>query len=198
MLDWVVEGRRARGESWAAGEWRGRNEVWLETPAESFSGLEEAGRERALLLRDSVILRGGPMGHGQTSLRHEGIGVFGTVILVGPVFRELGEFFVEEFAALPRIGGRDWGDGDENVDVKAGSWDPAAEKRIERIEWRNKRVEMEKKEAVLWTASKVRGSVLVKFGAKEVQGARRWLREMWAFEGTVAREFGEGGMMSLR
>lgn len=28
VLDWVSEGRRARGESWAAAEWRGGNEVW--------------------------------------------------------------------------------------------------------------------------------------------------------------------------
>ena len=206
MLDWAVEGRRARGEHWVAGGWRGRNEVWREydaaeatvgsTGTETDSPASNRENKRVLMLRDAVILSGGPNGPGQASLRHEGVGVFGTVILAGPVFKEMGDFFVEEFAALPRIGARDWGDEvqeDERLDG-----DVVKDARKRRVAWRRRRVQLEKEEGVLWTTARVRGAVLVKFGAREVQGARTWLREMWGYEGTVEREFGEGGMMSLR
>ena len=179
LLDWVFEGRRARGESWHAGSWRGRNEVWREG---------EAGTKR-LLLRDSVILSDGPDGVGQSSLRAEGKGVFGTVIMLGSVFEDIGKFFVEEFGKLPRVGGRDWGDEKELKLVG---------KELEREEWRRKRVAKEKEDGVLWTATTVRGLVLVKFGSREVEGARQWLADMWKFEGTISREFGEGGLMSVR
>ena len=188
VLDWVVEGRRARGEHWVAGSWRGRNEVWREYEAPSDS--TAIPKKRVLMIRDAVILSGGPNGPGQASLRHEGIGVFGTMILIGPIFNALGSFFIEEFAALPRIGARDWGDGAET--------DEGSDEEKRRLAWRRRRVQLEKRENVLWTAARVRGAVLVKFGAREVQGARSWLREMWYFEGTVGREFGDGGMMSLR
>ncbi|KAI4139967.1 MAG: hypothetical protein LQ340_007947, partial [Diploschistes diacapsis] len=216
VLDWTVEGRRARGESWMAGSWRGRNEVWREFDAATASGSASGsgrggavpatpgskppgqGTRRVLMLRDSVILADGPNGVGQASLRRENVGVFGSVMLVGPVFRALGEFFIEEFGALPRIGARDWGNDADAVKGGAAGSAAVGEEGRERSRWRERRVLREKEDGVLWTAASVRGAVLVKFVAEEGQGARAWLREMWWYEGTIQREFGDGGMMSLR
>ena len=181
VLDWVVEGRRARGESWKAGSWRGRNEVWR-------PGLND-GRGKKLLVRDSVALLDGPDGAGQSSLKREGKGVFGTIIILGQVFDALGAFFIEEFGKLPRIGGKEWGDEVIVEEVGTGR---------ERAKWRKDRTINEKEDGVLWTAVETRGLVLVKFAAREVEGARKWLGSMWTFEGTISREFGDGGLMSVR
>ena len=169
IVDWVCEGRRRRGETWRdILSWKGGNEVW------------RVGREgcpRRLILRDNIILEG----EGLTS-RMEGIGVFGTILLLGPLFTTLGESFLKEFKALPRIGGQNWGDGPEGQELSL----PEA-KRKER--WKE-----EKADGVLWTAANVRGCVLVKFGAREVEGGRKWLRSMLD-EGSIARDFGEGGLL---
>jgi urease accessory protein len=176
IVDWVVEGRRARGERWACRGWRGRNEVW-----DMFTGGDE-GKRRRMLVRDAVILEGKDIRG-----RMDGKGVFGTVILRGPLFKGLAEFFVEEFKALPRIGGRNWGSGNEVV-VKLTA----------REEWRKRRLEREKMDGVLWTACHVRGCAIVKFAATEVEGARAWLGNMVIEEGSIGREFGEGGLMFVR
>lgn len=187
VLDWVVEGRKARGESWVTGSWSGKNEVWREVePA-----VEGGETARVLLLRDNIILGGGPGGVAQASLRKEGLGVFGTLILVGPVFERLASFFVEEFGNLPRIGGRRWGDEDDsldNLDEQLRKW----------ILWRRDRQQLERDYGVLWTAARVRGLVQVKFGAREIEGAKQWLASIWRFENTIGTEFGEGGLMCLR
>jgi len=87
---------------------------------------------------------------------------------------------------LPRIGGRDWGDEVE------------AEGLSKREVWRRERWKKEKNDGIVWTAARVRGCVIVKFGAREMNGARKWLGTVLRKEGTVAREFGKGGLMCVR
>lgn len=185
LVDWVSEGRRARGESWSLRGYNGKNEVWdvfAEGGSEGCPGENRDGKRR-LLLRDAVVLEGAGMKE-----RMDGIGVFGTLLLRGPLFESLATFFVEEFASLPRIGGRDWGFGS------------AGEKReaSKRERWRKDRTKSEKRDGVLWTACRVRGCAVVKFTAREVEGARAWLGRMLREDGTVARECGEGGLMFVR
>ncbi|MCJ1376990.1 hypothetical protein MMC17_000080 [Xylographa soralifera] len=191
VLDWVSEGRRARGEKWGCKECRLRCEVWR------VDGSEQS--KRTLLLRDNILLSS-PEPH-ILARRMDNLGLFGTLILVGPLFTALGNFFVQEFDLLPRIGGRDWGDKSPTTSL-TGSLAPAnagKEEEHRRIsQWRRERLKEEKADGVLWTAARVRGCVVVKFGAREVEGGRRWLGAMWKEEGTVGRDFGEGGLMCVR
>lgn len=195
MVDWVSEGRTSRGEQWDFQTWRGRNEIWSSVDrhdARDGEGEAEAEAEmkgkrkgkRTLLVRDAVILEGEDVRG-----RMEGMGVFGTVLLRGPVFEGLGAFFVGEFEAMPRIGGRDWGrdtGGEAEVEVST----------VEA--WRKRRVAREKKEGVVWTACRVRGVFVIKFSAREVEGARWWLGDMLRTEGMVGEDFGDGGLMFVR
>lgn len=143
---------------------------------------KERTRKRRLLLRDSVVLEGR-----ETKRRMEGLGIFGTLILVGPLVESLADYFVAEFAALPRIGGRNWDSGALKPEL------------TQREHWRVERQAKEKEDGVIWTAAKVRGgrAVVVKFGARDVQGAREWLGAMLKEEGSVAREFGDGALMGV-
>ena len=171
MVDWVSEGRRARGEKWGFEGWKGKNEIWR---------VDWEGKKR-LVLRDNVFLEGGNIAE-----RMDGMGVIGTVILMGGLFEGAGAFFVEEFRKIPRIGGRNWGAG-------------GIEKELSDVErWRKERLRMEAEDGVLWTAARVRGLVVVKFGAREVEGAKTWLRAMLREEGSLHREFGEGALMCVR
>ena len=187
LVDWVVEGRKARGESWACQGWRGKNEVWdVWDSREEGRGKErtDGGKRKRMLVRDAVVLE-----QPELKGRMNDVGVFGTVILRGPLFSSLGVFFVNEFEILPRIGGRDWGtDGDDK-----GGKTPS-----KREQWRKKRVDKEKRDRVLWTACLVRGCTVVKFMAPEVEGAREWLGEMLKEDGSIGREFGPGGLMFVR
>lgn len=151
------------------------NEVW-----EMYG--EEGSQKKRMLVRDAVVLDGKDI-----QSRMNGMGVFGTVLLRGPLFAPLGESFVEEFKALPRIGGRNWAGANDIV-----------EKLTSKEEWRKKRLQSEKEDGVLWTACHVRGCTVVKFAAKEVEGARKWLGSMVREEGSVGREFGDGGLMFVR
>jgi urease accessory protein len=56
----------------------------------------------------------------------------------------------------------------------------------------------EGKDELLWTAASIRGFVLVKFGAREVEGVKRWLLSMLREEGTVERVCGERATLCLR
>ena len=191
LVDWVVEGRKARGEIWDLGSWRGRNEIWnIYHPVTGRTQNVRSGygrgevQKKRLLVRDAVKFE-------QPGLREkmDGMGVFGTVILRGPLFRSLAGFFVEEFDLLPRIGGRNW----------SPSRDAGLEQRLsERERWRKGRIEKEKEHGVLWTACHVRECTIVKFMAPGLEDARHWLGSMLKEEGTVCREFGEGGVMFVR
>lgn len=194
VIDWVTEGRRARGESWAMAGWKGKNEIWGIVPAHTSEGGPQVivrKERRILMVRDSVILEpDGVNNCGGISALVANAGVFGTFLLFGPLFVPLSRFFLEEFASLPRIGERNWNDsdGNENAEILSA-----------RQRWKNNRVAREKANGVLWTAAEVRGGVtVVKFSAREVEGARAWMGEILREEGSVGREFGEGGLMFLR
>jgi urease accessory protein len=174
FLDWVSEGRTARGERWDLTSWKGRNEVYA-----------VVDEKEVLLLRDNLLLAGADGSGIGLARRMDGLGVFGTLVLTGPLFSSLGKFFLEEFSALPRIGGRNWGE------------DATPAPLSEREAWRAKRVEDETESGLLWTAAAVRGLVVVKFGAREVEGGKQWLRSILMQEGTVEREFGEGALLCL-
>jgi len=173
--DWVTSGRSARGENWDIYEYKSRNEVWSKA---------QTG-ERRLLLRDNLILDK----HGQTGMqlseRMDNYSVFGTLIIRGPAFSTLAKYFLDEFEALPRIGGRNWGD------VPQQELTPAEQRR-------SGRQSREKADGLVWSAANVRGFVLVKFASREVEGSRNFLREMIRDEGSIAASFGEGSLLCLR
>ncbi|KAI4124891.1 MAG: hypothetical protein LQ347_005559 [Umbilicaria vellea] len=116
----------------------------------------------------------------------DGLGVFGTLILKGPLLEGLGRFFLEEFKLLPRIGSRNWGE--------AAAVPVLSAEEVKRVA----RHKLEKLDGVLWTAASVRGLVLVKFGAREVEGARKWLGSMVKREESIQRDFGDGALIALR
>lgn len=172
MLDWVSEGRRARGESWTLSSWKGRNEV---------RHFDESSQGR-LLLRDAVLLHEENLGE-SLAQKTNNMGVFGTLIAYGPVFHKLGEFIMQEFAAQPRIGAKAW-------DSKQGMTDAETTARVRKA--------AEDRDGLSWTAANVRGFVLIKFGAAEVDGARRWLGSLLRRQGTVETEFGHQSLLCLR
>ncbi|KAF1924162.1 UreD-domain-containing protein [Didymella exigua CBS 183.55] len=175
VCDWVTSGRSARGEDWDMYEYQSRNEVWA---------TEASGKTR-LLLRDNLILDK----HGRTdvhlSSRMDGFSVFGTLIIRGPAFASLAKFFLEEFEALPRIGGRNWGDA-------------VQEKLSSKEQWRAARQARETRDRAVWSAAHVRDFVLVKFASTEVEGSRGWLRDMVREEGSVVHAFGERALLCLK
>ncbi|KAF2627432.1 UreD-domain-containing protein [Macroventuria anomochaeta] len=175
VCDWVTSGRSARGENWDIYEYKSRNEVWT----------TEASGKKRLLLRDNLILDK----HGRTDMRlssrMDRFSVFGTLIVRGPVFASLAKFFLDEFEALPRIGGRNWGDA-----VQA---EPSSKEQR-----RTERQSRETKDGVVWSAANVRDFVLVKFASMEVEGSRNWLRAMIQEEGSVLDAFGERALLCLK
>lgn len=177
VLDWVTQGRAARGENWDFHLWRGKNEVW---------SLDEGTGKKRLLLRDSVILddefdEGRPEDeqHAQRNLIRERTwthGIVGTLILYGPVFESLASFLLHRFTSQPRIGACNWSS--SSVPSESSSPKPNSN--------------------VTWTAARVRaGFVLVKFGAKDFEAARRWLGGLLREEGSVQREFWDGALNCL-
>jgi urease accessory protein len=196
LLDWVTSGRPAREEIWDAGSWTGRNEVWRRDPDDS-SKRADADVQRRLILRDALYLEGGPDGVSMRSLKAERKGVFGTLILLGPVLEGMASFFLTEFSSQPKVGGYNWDDDADGKIQNGASGDEDRQKhRLE--QWRKDRLARERINGVLWTAARVRGIVVVKFAAEEVEGAKVWLNDMFTFEGTIEREFGPGGLLSVR
>jgi urease accessory protein UreH len=184
LLDWVTQGRTARGENWSFVKWTGRNEVWT-------VGGDQVARDR-LLVRDSVILDSNRAHPQLPTLRESmhGVGVTGTLVLRGPLMKPLGEFFLAEFAALPRLGARDWRSDDKKKETDA-SLSP-------REKWRAKRLQMEKENKLLWSAANVRGCVVVKFGAPAVEAGRLWVGAMLAQEGSISQHFGDQALMCVK
>lgn len=179
LLDWVSEGRSAHGEKWDLLEWKNRNEVWSSPTATEGGGL--TGRK--LLLRDNTILC-------QNSLllpqplkeRMERLGVFGTVIIRGPLFESLGKHFLDEYTRQPRVGNKKWS---RRSDIASEEEEDEA-------------LVQDLRENLTWTATSVRGFVVVRFGATTVEYARHWLRGVLTSEGTVEREFGKRYLFCLQ
>jgi urease accessory protein len=173
VLDWVTEGRTALGEKWDFQLWRGKNEVWT---------LDGTGGKK-LLLRDSIILdaeseeQAGETctGKGLIRQRTGANSIIGTLILYGPVFERLAAFFIHRFQSQPRIGSQNW---------SSSSHKPTPLPSDE--------------SDVVWTAARVRVAfVIVKFGARDVNGAKRWLGDLLREEGSIAEEFGEEALLCL-
>ncbi|KAE9373790.1 urease accessory protein-like protein UreD [Stipitochalara longipes BDJ] len=184
LLDWVSAGRTARGEDWDLRAWSGRNEVWAAA---------ESGRKPRLLLRDNVILEGDDADSKEKELRNkmQQMGIFGTLVLRGPLVQDLATFFLSEFAILPRIGARDFRSQDK-VDKDIGITLSPEEA------WRQARLKQEKADSVLWSAAKVRGCTVVKFGARTVEGGRHWIGNILKQESSIARVFGDDSIMCVR
>jgi urease accessory protein len=184
FLDWVTQGRSARGEDWSFIRWTGRNEVWLQSDNKSV-------KDR-LLVRDTVILSGPDsaiLGRPLRETMHK-LGVFGTLILRGELTKSVGDFFLAEFAALPRIGSRDFRSAEDRTQ------DENSQSDTER--WRSRRVEEERQQNVVWSAANVRGCVIVKFGAGTVEAGRDWIGGMLLREGGIAKHFGDHALMCLK
>ncbi|KAL2017576.1 hypothetical protein VTK56DRAFT_1949 [Thermocarpiscus australiensis] len=183
LLDWVTQGRTARGEDWSFVRWVGRNEVWMVADDGAAGG--------RLLVRDAVILDSNPSHPQLPTLRESmhAVGVIGTLVLRGPLMKSLGEFFLAEFAALPRIGARDFRD-----DARVAADAPSSP----REKWRADRLQMEKESKLLWSAANVRGCVVVKFGAPAVEAGRLWIGSMLAEEGSISSHFGDHALMCVR
>ncbi|KAF2723718.1 UreD-domain-containing protein [Polychaeton citri CBS 116435] len=196
VLDWVCNGRAANGENWSFHQYASRNEIYLKHPD---------GR-RKLLLRDNLLLDSkhphrdasndgninvigncNPSEPVDLAAQMDSLAIFGTLILQGPLFDALGTFFLDEFRALPRIGGRHW-DGDNS---DALSIHDKATRRAARLR-------QESRDNVLWSAASVRGCTVVKIGANSVEGGKRWLNSMLSDEGTVPREFGERSLLCMK
>jgi urease accessory protein len=175
VCDWVTSGRSARGENWDIHGYKSRNEVWA---------FDKDAKQR-LLLRDNLILDK----HGRTDMplseRMDSYSVFGTLIIRGPIFASLAQYFLDEFEALPRIGGRDWGDGAQP------ELSPKEHRRVSRQQ-------QEKVDGLIWSAANVRGFVLVKFASRAVEGSRHWLRDMLKEEDSVLKYFGERALLCLK
>ena len=186
VLDWVSEGRTAHGEKWRLKEFRSRNDVFEE-------GHDDLPDKKRLLLRDSLILHGDPErgnAKGIESLisRMDGLSCVSTLIIRGPRFENLASHILKRFEHEPRVGsgGKGW-NWDKNRQDEEGS----------SCLFRD----------VLWTAASVRGFVLVKVSAKELEEARRFLRDLllegWSpqVEGQpapdVVQEFGLGSLLCL-
>ncbi|KXL51184.1 hypothetical protein M433DRAFT_157752 [Acidomyces richmondensis BFW] len=177
VLDWVNNGRPANGENWSFFGYSSRNEIYL----------QNTNKSRKLLLRDSILLDGHVL-DGEIASRMCDLAVFGTLILYGPLFTALGQFFMSEFESLPRIGGRKWDSGSESGDEESSAENMR----------RSARQRQEAADRLLWSAAHVRGCVIVKFGAREVESGRNWLKTMLDDEGSITKYFGERALLCLR
>lgn len=121
----------------------------------------------------------------------QNLDIFGTLVLRGPLVQELADFFMAEFAALPRIGARDFRS-QAKMDKESKIVLPPREL------WRKGRLEQEKSDGIWWSAAKVRGCTVVKFGAHTVEGGRTFIGSMLKEEGSIARNFGDDATMCVR
>ncbi|TGJ86023.1 hypothetical protein E0Z10_g2751 [Xylaria hypoxylon] len=185
LLDWVTHGRSARGENWSLTRWVGRNEIW------AFDSLKPS--KPRLLVRDAIILDGKERSIQLQTLQESMYkhAIVGTLVLRGPMMRKAGEFFLSEFAALPRLGARDF----RSAETRERD---AATPQLPIESWRATRLAQEKVSNLLWSAASVRGCVIVKFGAATVEAGRDWIGSMLLQEGSIEREFGEQALMCVR
>ncbi|PHH63447.1 hypothetical protein CDD81_5826 [Ophiocordyceps australis] len=183
LLDWVTAGRTARGENWSFVKWSGCNEVWQRGTGQTTDRL--LVRDNVLLAKDSSAV----VGMALKDTMHK-MTIFGTLILRGTMLEPLGRFFLSEFEALPRIGSRDFRTPEAREE--------AAKNMSNFEQWRQRRMDKEKEDGVLWSAAHVRGCSVIKFAAPTVEAAREWIGAMLAKEGTIEARFGEEALMSVR
>ncbi|KAI1423023.1 UreD-domain-containing protein [Xylaria sp. FL1777] len=185
LLDWVTHGRSARGENWSLTRWVGRNEIWASDAPKS--------SEPRLLVRDAIILDGKARSIQLQTLQESMYkqAILGTLILRGPMMRKVGEFFLSEFAALPRLGARDF----RSAETREKE---AATPQLPIEAWRATRLAREKESNLLWSAASVRGCIVVKFGAATVEAGRNWIGSMLLHEGSIMQDFGEEALMCVR
>ncbi|KXT15884.1 hypothetical protein AC579_5520 [Pseudocercospora musae] len=179
LLDWVCNDRPANGENWPFYRYGSRSEIYLQNPAGA----------RKLLLRDNMLLDQDEGKQGDIAIRMDGLAVYATLILYGPMFSALGRFIMSEFKHLPRIGGRKWDSGSDTEDEEKP--DPLMIRRLNR-----QRLEAASK--VSWSAASIRGCVVVKFAAPALESARRWLHTLLSDESSVTKQFGERALLCLR
>lgn len=168
VLDWVTEGRSARGEHWDLTSFVSRNEFFI--PRE--------GRAPRLLLRDAMVLSSSPAG--DLRGRMEAQTVFATLVIHGPLFVQLEEAVLAKFTSEPRLGGRNF---DNRQDFKND------DERRGGVVWTAARVRG-------FVLVKVSGRELedVKVFIRELL----LLRAEHSSEGEVVREFGEGALLCLQ
>ncbi|RPA99902.1 UreD-domain-containing protein [Choiromyces venosus 120613-1] len=177
VLDWVTEGRAARGERWDLESFESRNEVYC----------LDSGR---LLLRDAILLKSVPSTDGDSnntqkeSLRSkmDGLVVFATLIIRGAAFERLATYAKNKFSKEPRIGGRNFDAGGDESGGEVGGVPVKTRRRRD----------------VLWTVSEVRGFVLVKVSGWALEEVRGFLRELLIDGEDVVGEFGEDCLLCLR
>ncbi|KAL6248399.1 hypothetical protein RBB50_004654 [Rhinocladiella similis] len=128
-----------------------------------------------LLIRDAVVLHEDGLGGVGLVDKADNMAIFGTLIVYGSLFGQLAEFLTNEFANQPRIGAKNW------TQEPVTHTDQAHQTA-----------------GLLWTVARVRGFVLVKFGAKDLDGARHWLGDLLKQEGTVEQLFGHQALLCLR
>ncbi len=119
------------------------------------------------------------------------MGIFGTLVLKGPLVGSLAAFFLAEYATLPRIGARDFRSQNKMDEDSGITLSP------EEI-WRQSRLRQEKEDDLLWSAAKVRGCTVVKFGARTVEGGRMWIGTMLKQDGTISQLFGDESTLCVR
>ena len=175
----------------------------------------ERKTRRHLLLRDAIILepiKGNPP-HLSIAARMEPLTLSGTFILIGPLFDSLSAFFLLEFSLMPRIGARGFDKPSpppatpknshikeqQPLQGKAQEEQGEEEEQRKLQAWREERWADEQREGILWTAASVRGdrAVVVRFGARDGEAGRRWVRGMVEREGSVERGWGKGAMGGL-
>lgn len=177
VCDWVSCGRAARGERWDFWRYASRNEVW---------DTREKEKPR-LLLRDNMVLEPGNDDASTIAMKMEDQGVFGTIIIRGPLLESVAKFFLDEFEALPRIGAKNWDDTKDEEPTRSTAQGRQLQRQAACV-----------KDGVIWTAAHIRGFVMIKFAAREVEGARHWLRDVLVEEGSTERHFGERALLCLK
>ncbi|KAI5841997.1 UreD urease accessory protein-domain-containing protein [Tricharina praecox] len=171
VLDWVTEGRSARGEHWNLSSFISRNEF--------FSPPKGEGLAPRLLLRDSMVLTGDGEA-GRLLERMESQTVFATVMIHGPLFVKLEEAVLEKFRDEPRIGGRNFdnrGDFKKDDERKGGVvWTAARVRGFVLVKVTGRELE----EVKVF----IRGLLLLGGGTDG--------------DGEVVRKFGEGALLCLQ
>lgn len=223
MLDWVTQGRSARGEDWSFRSWRGKNEIISLSPEDlspstsvtsnPFSlsqtktkpeeGKKKTGKRKGrLLLRDNIILEADPptsnLKGGDRELTRP-LSIRHQVHSHGIIgtltlYGPVFEDLAEFFMGEYRSLPR-IGGRNWNAHSSSSTTSSVRPGGTAAAEEEEKLRRRKKlSENVTWTAARVRDKfVLIKFGAKDFESAREWLGEMVRREGSIEREFGEEG-----